>query len=282
MAKLEDIVLQASKQHVELLVFGETWLSGYPAWIDHCPNIALWDNTNMKTAYRQLVSNGVTVDGSEVKKICSLARKFEISIVIGINERVDKGTDNGTLFNSVIIIDDQGVLRVHHRKLIPTFTEKMLYGRGDGQGLHTADLKWGSVGALICWEHWMPLTRQALHDSGEHIHIALWPQVHDMLQLCSRHYAFEGRCFLLAVGQIMTAGQIPGTIELPEKLLLNGGSCVIGPDGQFIVEPVFGKEELIVIDLDIDKTIEERMTLDTSGHYQRPDIFSLTINLPKD
>ena len=128
-----------------------------------------------------------------------------------------------------------------------------------------------------------------MHNSGEHIHIALWPQVHEMLQLASRHYAFEGRCYVLAVGQLMKASQIHSSIKQPEHLmkdpetlLLNGGSCVIGPNGQYLVEPVHNKEELIITVLNLDKIVEEQMTLDVSGHYQRPDVFDFKIKANKD
>ena len=283
--KMESIMLQAHKEDLDLLVFGETWLSGYPAWIDHCPNIALWDDPGMKKAYRQLVENSIDLGGNEIKQIAARVAEYQLPIVLGINERVAGGPGNGTLYNTVLVFDKNGKIKVHHRKLMPTYTEKMIYGLGEGQGLEAADLSFGRVGALICWEHWMPLTRQAMHNSGEHIHIALWPQVHDMLQLASRHYAFEGRCYVLAVGQIMTVAQIPSELKLPDHLkdhpetqILNGGSCIIGPDGQYIVEPQYGLEELIVAEIDLGKTTEESMTLDTSGHYQRPDVFNFSVN----
>lgn len=285
MAKMEMIMSQANKEELDLLVFGETWLSGYPAWIDHCPNIALWDDPEMKKAYRQLVENSVNLNGPEIQQIAAWVADYQLPIVLGINERVSGGPGNGTIYNTVLVFDKNGKIKVHHRKLMPTYTEKMLYGLGGGHGLEAADLSFGRVGALICWEHWMPLSRQAMHNSGEQIHIALWPQVHEMLQLASRHYAFEGRCYVLAVGQIMTTAQMPAGLELPQQLrdhpdtqILNGGSCVIGPDGQYIIEPQFGMEELIITEIDLGKTIEESMTLDTSGHYQRPDVFTFSVN----
>lgn len=287
--KMTTIIKEAAESEVELLVFGETWLSGYPAWIDHCPEVAVWDDHNTKVAYRDFAKNSVTIDGHEIETIARLARENTMAIVLGINERVDKGPGNGTIYNSVVIIDHNGIVKVHHRKLMPTFTEKMLYGVGNGEGLEAGELSFGRAGALICWEHWMPLTRQAMHNSGEHIHIALWPQVHEMLQLASRHYAFEGRCYVLAVGQIMDTSQIPpslkkpaGLKEDPSKLLLNGGSCIIGPNGKFIIEPVFNTEQLIVAKLNLDKIVEEQMTLDVSGHYQRPDVFDFTVKTVKD
>jgi len=284
MAKAVEIINEASRQDIDLLVFGESWLSGYPAWIDHCPNVALWDDQATKKAYKILAENSVSVDGEEISRLCYQASKHHMALVVGLNEVIVSGPGNGTIFNAVILINQEGKIAVHHRKLMPTFTEKILYGLGDGAGLKAADLGFGRVGALICWEHWMPLARQAMHDSGELIHIALWPQVHEMLQLCSRHYAFEGRCYVLAVGQLMMASQIPASLDVPTKfednpnaLLLNGGTCIIGPDGRYITDPVYDEEKLIIHTLDLGQTLEERMTLDVSGHYQRPDVFSFNV-----
>jgi nitrilase len=126
----------------------------------------------------------------------------------------------------------------------------------------------------------MPLGRQVLHDSGEHIHVAVWPSVHEMHQIASRHYAFEGRCFVLAAGMLMRVRDLPArlpvTAELadkPDHLLLRGGSAIIGPDGHYIVEPVFDEERIVIAELDLEAIDRERMTLDVSGHYQRPDLF---------
>lgn len=166
---------------------------------------------------------------------------------------------------------------------MPTYTEKLLYGLGDGAGLHTIDFKKAKLGGLICWEHWMPLSRQALHNEGEQIHIAVWPTVHDAHQLASRHYAFEGRCFVIAAGQILQLRDIPSELSRPEGMdqdqwLLRGGSSVIGPDGTYILEPVFEQEAILYAEIDPDQVIAERMTLDVSGHYQRWDIFDFQVN----
>ncbi len=285
--KLKAIIKEAAGKNVQLLAVGETWLSGYPAWLDYSTNISQWDAPEMKQVFTQMFESSITVPGSETKGIGKLAAQYKMGIVLGINEKVSEGPGNGTLYNSVLIFNEQGKLAVHHRKLMPTFTEKLLYGLGDGGGLEATSIHGARTGALICWEHWMPLTRQAMHNSGEHIHVALWPNVHEMLQLASRHYAFEGRSYVLAVGQIMKASDVPEGIELtkefknPEKPLLKGGSCIIGPDGKFIVEPVFNEEKLIIADLDIAKVYGERMALDTSGHYSRPDVFKFKVKTKK-
>ncbi|HEY5691447.1 MAG TPA: carbon-nitrogen hydrolase family protein [Cyclobacteriaceae bacterium] len=283
--KLGEIMEEASTKGTKLLVIGETWLSGYPSWLDYCTNVSQWDAPEMKEAYLQFYHSSLSVKSKEFVWICSRARELKIAICLGINEKVESGPGNGTVYNSFVIIDHLGKLLNHHRKLMPTFTEKMLYGMGDGHGLVAVDTEIGRVGGSICWEHWMPLTRQALHDSGEHFHVALWPKVHEMHQVASRHYAFEGRCFVLAAGQILKASDFPKHLELPDnlkskpgQLTLNGGSCIIGPNGKYLVEPVFDREELIIGDCNLDDAIKERMTLDTSGHYQRNDIFNFEVD----
>ena len=285
MTKLKSIISQAGDEKVEVLALGETWLSGYPAWIDSCNGVALWDDPAMKTVYAKMFESSIEVPGVETSELGGMAKKFGMSICIGVNEKVEKGPGNGTIYNSLLIFDEKGELQVHRRKLMPTFSEKLLYGIGDGKDLKAADTKYGRVGGLICWEHWMPLTRQSMHNSGEHIHIAIWPTVHETHQMASRHYAFESRSFVLAAGQLMRVKDTPSELTLPDTLkstpdefILRGGSCIIGPDGKFIVEPVFEKEQLITADIDLDRTIQERMTLDTSGHYQRSDVFTFEIN----
>ncbi len=166
----------------------------------------------------------------------------------------------------------------------------MLYGQGDGHGLHSIETPKGSIGGLICWEHFIPLCRQALHNANEYIHLALWPMVHERHLIASRHYAFEGRCFVLAVGQLMNVQAIPKELELPDhfkgqpgKLILDGGSCIIQPDGNYLLEPQYGKEEIFIRELPpVSAAIKERMTLDTSGHYNRWDVFSFDVNRERE
>ena len=196
-----------------------------------------------------------------------------------------KGRGNRSLYNSIITIDADGAIVNHHRKLRPTYTEQLVWAPGDGAGLGAVETAVGRVGALICWEHWMPQARQAMHLSNESIHVALWPAVKESHQIASRHYAFEGRAFTLAIGAIMPASDFPPELDLPEDLraqpdalLLNGGSAVIGPDGEYIVEPVYGDETILYADLDLTRIAEEQMTLDVTGGYARDDIFTFEVN----
>jgi len=281
MNRLTELAHEAKRQKAELAVFGETWLTGYPAWIDHCPEFALWNHEPTKEVYARLVENSVVVGSAITDQIATLSADLAITICVGCHERVLSGTGSGTLYNSVLLFGTDGKLHVHHRKLIPTYTEKLLHGTGDGAGLTVHATEKARIGALICWEHWMPLARQAMHLENEHIHIALWPTVHDMHQVASRSYAFEGRCFVVAAGQIMRVRDFPSELKAGhldrEQVVLRGGSCVIAPDGRYVAEPNFDKEETVLVDIDLTEIAKERMTLDTTGHYQRPDIFDFNV-----
>jgi len=285
-AKALTLIKEAVHEGAQLIVFGESWLSGYPAWLDHCPEIAIWNNESTKDVFAQMHNNSVDVSGVEMKLLCRAANECKVIICIGFNEKIAEGIGNGTIYNSFVLINDQGEIVNHHRKLVPTFSEKLLYGNGDAAGLKTVNTNWGKLGALICWEHWMPLSRQVLHNEGEMIHIALWPTVHDMHQVASRHYAFEGRCFVIAAGQMMQVKDIPANLTLPEyfknepdKYILNGGSCVIDPKGNYLLTPQFDKEEILYCNIEnFDTALKEKLTLDTTGHYSRWDIFNLSVD----
>jgi len=280
LAKALDLVQRAAKQGVRLVAFGETWLPGYPAWLDVCPGAALWQNPSAKHVFARLRNNSITVPGEEVNLLNEAARDLNITIVIGVNERVDSGPGSGTLYNSLLTISNDGQLKNHHRKLVPTYTERLVWGNGDGRGLETVPTSVGRVGGLICWEHWMPLARMAMHNSAEHIHVAVWPTVHELHQLASRHYAFEGRCFVLAVGLMMPTSDLPRELHDGATFragngqwIERGGSAIIGPDAQYVLDPVFDREELLVSDLDLAQIDREVMTFDVAGHYARPDLF---------
>ncbi len=282
LAQTVGLTEAAARAGSQLVCFGETWLPGYPAWLDTCPDAALWDHAPVKQVFEALRENSIVVNGKEAAQLSQLAADCRVTIVIGINERVDSGPGNGTLYNSLLTFAPDGRLVNHHRKLVPTYTERMVWGQGDGRGLVAAETNGARVGGLICWEHWMPLSRQALHNSGEHIHVAAWPTVHEMHQVASRQYAFEGRCFVLAVGLIMTAADLPAQLQRPESLtddalVLRGGSAIVGPTGHYVCGPVFDRETTLTAELDLGAVDREKMTLDVSGHYSRPDIFEFKV-----
>jgi len=283
--KAESLIKQAAKAGVDIVAFGECWLTGYPAWMDYAPNAGLWDHEPVKEAWATMYENSLEIPGKHLDHIQKLAKQHKIHVILGANEVVKKGKGNGTLYNVVLQIDKQGNLVNHHRKLMPTYTEKLVHGMGDGSGLRAVETDMGRIGALICWEHWMPLTRQAMHDEGEDIHFALWPYVKEMHQIAARHYAHEGRCYVVSIGQMMKASDTPSGIELPENLtadtnqwVLKGGSCVANPDGSWLLEPQYEKDEIIYVEIpSLRENIKERMNLAVSGHYNRPDVFKFKV-----
>lgn len=273
----------AARQGAEIVTFGETWLTGYPAWIDHCSEAAFWGHAPTKEVFARLRENSCVVPGPHTDALAAASREHGVTVIMSINERVNSGVGNGTLYNTMLTFSN-GELANLHRKLMPTYTERLVWGQGDGGGLKAVETSSGRVGGLICWEHWMPLARQAMHDSGEHIHISVYPTVHEIHQISSRHYAFEGRCFVLAAGLIMRIKDLPEEMSFrkelagkPDDLLLNGGSAVIAPDGRFLAGPVFDEETIVIADIDLSEVDKEKMTLDVSGHYSRPDVFDFRV-----
>ncbi len=275
---------EAAHAGARLVVFPETWLPGYPAWLDVCRDAGLWDHPPVKAVYARMAAESVSVPGAAFDALRSIAVDAEVTLVVGVVERVDEGVGRGTLYNTILTVGADGGLRNHHRKLVPTYTERLVWGPGDADGLRAVAVDGARVGALVCWEHWMPLARQALHESGEDVHAALWPTVHEMHQVASRQYAFEGRCYVLAAGSLLRASSLPPELEphpdrvtSAEQFVLRGGSAIVGPDGRYVVEPVYDEARLLIADLDLARVREERMTLDVTGHYSRPDALSLTV-----
>ncbi len=283
--------LQAAEHGAHVIAFPETWLPGYPVWLDFAPEAGLWDHPPAKALFRCLVENAVTVPGEAFGRLQATAAEADAHIVMGAQER-----SGGTLYNTMFFLHRNGRDFVLHRKLMPTYTERLLWGRGDGSTLSTLATEHGPLGGLICWEHWMPLARAAMHAKHEAVHIAQWPMVKEMNLIASRHYAFEGQCFVLAAGAVMSRGQIIADFKssagsanhglgllqsIPgddEALLLRGGSAIIAPDGSFLQEPVYDQPAILYAELNPHLLAEGRMALDTDGHYARPDVFELRVN----
>jgi nitrilase len=276
---VERWVKQAAGEGADLVAFGETWLPGYPAWLDSSPDAAIWAHEGAKAVFARLLANAVELESPAAARLAKIAKTHHVILVIGVHER-----DGRSLYNGILTFGPDGALLNRHRKLVPTYSERLVWGQGNAAGLHAVDTDIGRIGALVCWEHWMPLARQALHNDGEQIHVALWPGVQEMHQVASRHYAFEGRCFVLAVGSLLRRGQMPPELALaekydgpPDKLLLPGGSAIIGPNGKYLAGPVFDQETVLIADLDLEQIARESLTLDVSGHYSRPDVFEFRV-----
>jgi nitrilase len=281
----------AAGQETDLVVFPETWLPGYPLWIDSAPEAALWNHPPAKALYRLLAENSIAIPGKHLERLLEVAHETGTYVVMGSHERL-----GGTLYNTMIFLSRDGEECQVHRKLVPTYTERLLWGRGDGSTLAVMETEWGKLGGLICWEHWMPLARAAMHAKKEAVHVAQWPWVRGLHQLASRHYAFEGQCFVIAAGCVLSKGDVLAGFHslgvdddqgldlleaLPgddEDLLMKGGSAVIGPDYRYVVEPLWEEPGVVYAELDLGLITEGHMLLDTDGHYSRPDVFRLEVN----
>ncbi len=285
-----QLLLEAAEAGAELVVFPETWLPGYPIWLDEAPGAALWDAPGPKAVYRLLWENALEIPGPAFEQLQALVRESERYVVLGMHERLQ-----GTLYNTQLFLQPDGSWALH-RKLVPTYTERLIWGRGDGSTLTVVETPFGRLGGLICWEHWMPLARAAMHARFEQIHVAQWPSVHELHQIASRHYAFEGRCFVLAAGTVLRKQDVLDGLESlsrvpsearellasipgdPERLLQTGGSAVIGPDGHYVAEPVWNEPAFVTATIDPERIPEGLLTLDVDGHYARPDVFHLEVN----
>lgn len=271
-------IYEAGKKGIRLLVFPETWLTGYPIWLDQCPGAALWDYPPAKAIFRRLYENSPQIPSGVLTQLCKSAQEAGVIVVMGLHER-----DGNSLYNSMVYISDKGELLGKHRKLIPTYGERMVWGQGDGSTLTVVDTSIGRLGGLVCWEHWMPLTRYAMHVKGEVFHAAVWPGVIENHLLASRAYAFEGRCFVIAAGSVLNRKHLPTDLDLLNEIkhdgpYLEGGSAIIGPDGEVLAALDGETEGLLIAEVDLGRIAEEALTFDACGHYSRPDVFRLFVN----
>src|SRR5581483_10572412 len=259
--KAVGLIREAAREGAKLVAFPETWVPGYPSWIYHA---ARWNDPASKRAFARLQQNSVAVPSPATDVLCRAAREAGAHLVVGIDE-LDTDYSGGTIYNSLLFVSDRGELLGVHRKLVPTHAERIVWGRGDGSTLHVFETPLGRLGGLICWEHWMPLTRFAMHAKGEQIHVAVWPDADDVHHLASRHYAFEGRCYVLCAGSYVTARDLPADFELAETMgvsggdeLLLGGSGIIGPDGAWVAGPAGGGETIVYGEIDLGRIAGEQ------------------------
>jgi predicted amidohydrolase len=281
-----ELIGEAAGDGAKLVVFGETWLPGYPVWIF---GAAGWDDAAAKRAHARLVRNSVEVGSGATDRLAAAARRHRVHVVMGCNER-DTEFSRGTIYNSILTFSDAGELLGVHRKLWPTHAERLVWGLGDGSGLIVHDTPLGRVGGLVCWEHWMPLARFAMHALGEQVHCALWPDVVESHRLASRYYAFEGRCYVVCAGSYLAESDIPadfeaidalpglGAAETAAGVLLPGGSGIIGPDGEWVAGPLQNERGIVYGEVDLDRIAEEQLAFDAAGHYNRPDVFEVRID----
>ena len=281
--KIKSYIIEAAVQKCELVVFGEGLLPGYPFWLALTDGTA-FDSTVQKEIHAHYIRNSIQIEAGELDDICELAKEHQIAIYLGIIERA-KNRGGHSLYCSLVYINTNGKIKSVHRKLQPTYDERLAWSPGDGHGLRVHSLKQFTVGGLNCWENWMPLARTALYGQGENLHIAVWPgskrNTHDITAFIAK----ESRSFVVSVSGLMRKEDFPNDTPHIEKILENapdiltdGGSCIAAPNGEWIIEPIVNKEGLFTGTIDFNRVLEERQNFDSVGHYSRPDVTKLTIN----
>lgn len=281
--KVKKSILEAVEKGCELIVFGEGLVPGYPWWLS-ITNSAAWDNQIQKEIHAHYARNAVQIEAGELIEIQDLSKKHKIAIYLGIIERPqDRG--GHSLYCTLVYISEIGEIKSVHRKLQPTYDERLTWSPGDGNGLRVHPLKAFTAGGLNCWENWMPLTRTVLYGLGENLHIAVWPGAVRNTENITRMISQESRSFVISVSSLMRKSDFPADtphldviLEICPEILADGGSCIAGPDGKWILEPVANTECLLIQTLDFNRVLEERQNFDPVGHYSRPDVLELRVN----
>ena len=276
---------QAIEGGARFVAFGEAFLGGYPLWLDEAPGAALWDHPGTKALHGIMLEQAVVANDERLLPLQELCYASGACMSIGAHERVRQ-----SLYNNQLLFRP-GEPPLDHHKLVPTHGERLIWMRGDGSTLGVHEAEWGRAGNLICWEHWMPLARAAMHNLGESVHVAAWPTAREEYALASRHYAMEGRCFVLAAGLVQRRDdsfdgleRVGGNAEakalfnaIEGEVLNRGGSMIVAPDARVLAQAGEG-EEILHSELDLGEIGQGLASLDTDGHYSRPDVFELRID----
>lgn len=282
--KTVEWIEKAADAGVQLVAFGETFLPGYPIWVADTGG-ARFDDAGQKAAYAAYLAAAVELDGPEIARITEAARDHRVFTYLGIAER-GRGAGGTTVYCTLLAIDPTSGVVSAHRKLMPTYEERLVWGTGDGFGLRVHETSTGiGVGGLNCWENWMPQARHALYAQGEYLHVSVWPGSTGLTEDITRFIAREGRVFSLAAGSLLSPADIPrdfplydATVAAGDALRRNGGSAIAAPDGTWLVPPVDGSEQLVIADIDPAAVRRERHNFDVVGHYSRPDVFEVTVH----
>jgi len=278
--KLFDEKLQAAKAlNADLAVFPEVFIGGYPKGIDFGVRVGM-RSAEGREQFQAYFDGAISRGSSELKQICKTVKKAGINSVLGIIEK-----DGGTLYCSSVCIGRNGEILSWHRKLIPTAMERVIWGQGDGSTMGVAQTDVGKVSMAICWENYMPLYRSHLYNQGTQIHCVPTVDDRDVWLPTMQMIALEGRCFVVSACQFMTVGDVkadwfqPVQGTEPETILIRGGSCIISPMGEVLAAPVFNQETIVTAEIDLDEITRGKFDLDIAGHYSRPDVFNLSVNI---
>ena len=277
--KLVGLTAEAAGKGATLVVFPEAFVPVYPSsvWVKA---LAGRSSPEAKAAFAQIAREALAVPGPETDRIGEVAREHGVVIATGVTEiEPDRP---GTLYNTLLIHDADGRLVLKHRKLVPTNHERLVWGQGDGSGLHAVSTAVGRVGGLICWENYMPLARFSLYESGVEIYIASTADDGDAWQATLVHLARESRSFVVAPSHFQRVSAYPDDFPLAELLeghdvLGRGGSAILAPDGSYLAGPLYDEEGILYAQLEPSMLHEERQRFDPAGHYHRPDVLRLDV-----
>lgn len=282
LGRVAELTADAAGQGAQLVVFPEVFVPGTPLWIDTQP---VWNGDD--DWFRLLAENSVTVPGPHTEVLAGIARAHEVWLVVGVEERERHG---GTVYNAVLYFAPDGTLVQRHRKLMPTGSERTVWGMGDGSTLEVVDTPFGRVGGLICWENYMPLARFHLYAQGVELWLAPTLATGDAWIATMRHLARENRMFVVGVNPVLHADQVPEGFPHRDRLvppgwreengdwLEPGNTVIVGPNGEILAGPVREREETLIADLDLGDVLSARRMFDPVGHYHRPDIFKLYVD----
>lgn len=275
--KVATLARAAKEGGADLIVFPEAFVSAYPKGLGFGAVVGV-RTPEGRDDFRRYFESGLDVPGPDTKKIGAIAKALAVTLVIGVIER-----ELGTLHCTVLFFGPDGSLMGKHRKLMPTAAERLVWGYGDGSTLPVFDTPMGRLGAVICWENYMPMLRMAMYAKGIEIYCAPTADDRPTWLPTLRHIAMEGRCFVIGACQILNRGDCPEDYaavqgNAPETALMRGGSCIIGPLGEVLAEPVFDDRTILHATLDRRALARSKMDFDVAGNYARPDVFHLTVN----
>ena len=281
--KAASLTADAASNGAEFIIFPEAFIPGYPAWIWRLRPGGDWSLN--EEIHSRLLDNAVDVEGDDLKPLYAAARKGKVTIVCGIQER-DHQLSKATLSNTVVTIGPDGSLLNRHRKLMPTNPERMVWGFGDASGLKAIDTPVGKIGSLICWENYMPLARYAMYSQGVELYIAPTYDSGDGWIGTMQHIAREGRCWVISSGVALEASDLPDDFPGKKDLYPDdsewvnpGDSAVIAPGGEIVAGPLRNEKGILYTEVDSKRAAAAKRALDITGHYARPDIFQLHVNV---
>jgi nitrilase len=276
-----NLIGEAGANGTQLVVFPEAFISTYVNGSIWGRGLAKWGSQQARNAWLRLWENSVEIGDECTKRLCQAARENQVTVAIGLNERVAR---TRTLYNTILFVGPSGEIIGKHRKLVPTNHERMVHGFGDGSTLKVFETPAGRIGGLICFENLMPLARYALYSQGEQIHVAPTAFDDEMAVVNARNTAFEGGVFVISVCIILRKASFPADFEFQEELAAageytnEGGSCIVAPNGRVLAGPLGNEEAILYADLDLNETIRAGQVLDNVGHYARSEVLGLHFN----